>query len=424
MQWRIPLLFGLLLAAIIGINALQAYWVYSTYEGATTQFEQLVNEVLVKATMKQNLPAYMALMPARKRAHEQGHYMPPQSPTEPLGKTLREVRTFYQRELRRHAIEAYFVLDTVNMWLPTRGYGPRIDVPTILSLHTQPVELHPYPAFNSPWYVVAAFHPPSFYLLRRLGGVLFASVLLLALTGSCFGLMRRVIRQQQQLADLKDDFIHNITHELTTPLATASAAVEALQHFGALDDPEKAQTYLALSRTELQRLADLIGKVLQLAVEERQALELQPEWVAPAELLRALVARYEVASPKPVHFEVDIVPGPALHLDVLHLTGVLTNLVDNALKYSHDQVHITLRSRQDATGWLLTVQDDGIGIDPDYQAAIFDQFFRVPTGNLHPVKGFGLGLYYVRQIVERHGGWVRVHSEPAQGSTFSLWLPA
>jgi two-component system phosphate regulon sensor histidine kinase PhoR len=424
MQRRIPFLFGLLIAAIIGLNTLQAYWVYTSYEEANTQFEQLVNEALEKATYEQREPAIRALYSVMGQSLKKGTRLPQQPVTEPLDKTLREIGVLYRQELRRHAIEAEFVLDTANMWLPTHGYGPRVDAPANLSLHTKFVELYHYPLYNSPWHVVAAFHPPAFYLLRRVGGMVLASGLLLALTGSCFGLMRRVIRQQQLLAELKDDFIHNITHELTTPLATASAAVEALQHFGALEDPQKAQAYLALSRTELQRLADLISQVLQLAVEGRQALALQPEWVEPAALLRTLVARYEVTSPKPVQFEVDIVPGPALHLDVLHLTGVLTNLVDNALKYSYEQVHITLRSRQDATGWSLTVQDDGIGIDPDYQTAIFDQFFRVPTGNLHPVKGFGLGLYYVRQIIERHGGWVHVQSEPAQGTTFSLWLPA
>jgi two-component system phosphate regulon sensor histidine kinase PhoR len=424
MHRRIPLLFSLLIAATIGINTLQAYWVYTAYQEANTQFEQVVNEALVKATYQQRWPADRALLPAIKQSLQKGTPLPLQPVTEPLSKTLREISALYRQELRRHAIEADFVLDTVNTRLPTRGYGPRVDAPASLSLHTKPVELYHYPVYNSPWHVVAAFHPPAFYLLRRLGGMLGASLLLLALTGSCFGLMRRVIRQQQQLAALKNDFIHNITHELTTPLATASAAVEALQHFGALEDPQRAQAYLALARTDLQRLADLLSQVLQLAVEGRQALALQPEWVEPAALLRALVTRYEVASPKPVHFEVDIVPGPALRLDVLHLTGVLTNLVDNALKYSYEQVHITLRSRQDATGWSLTVQDDGIGIDSDYQDAIFEQFFRVPTGNLHPVKGFGLGLYYVRQIIEHHGGWVHVQSEPARGTTFSLWLPA
>jgi signal transduction histidine kinase len=109
--------------------------------------------------------------------------------------------------------------------------------------------------------------------------------------------------------------------------------------------------------------------------------------------------------------------------DRLHLAGVINNLIDNAIKYSKARVTIGVRSRRAAGGWQLTVQDDGVGIASGYQAAVFDRFFRVPTGNLHPVKGFGLGLYYVRQVVERHGGRIGVRSEPGRGSTFTMWLP-
>jgi two-component system phosphate regulon sensor histidine kinase PhoR len=109
--------------------------------------------------------------------------------------------------------------------------------------------------------------------------------------------------------------------------------------------------------------------------------------------------------------------------DRLHLDGVINNLIDNAIKYSKEQVTIALRGRHTAGGWQLTVQDDGLGIASGYQAAVFDRFFRVPTGNLHPVKGFGLGLYYVRQVMERHGGRITVRSEPGRGSAFTLWLP-
>jgi two-component system phosphate regulon sensor histidine kinase PhoR len=109
--------------------------------------------------------------------------------------------------------------------------------------------------------------------------------------------------------------------------------------------------------------------------------------------------------------------------DRLHLDGVINNLIDNAIKYSKEQVTIALRSRRTAGSWQLTVQDDGVGIASSYQAAVFGRFFRVPTGNLHPVKGFGLGLYYVRQVVERHGGRISVRSEPGRGSAFTLWLP-
>jgi signal transduction histidine kinase len=203
-----------------------------------------------------------------------------------------------------------------------------------------------------------------------------------------------------------------------------SAAVEAMQNFGALNDPQKAQTYLSISQKELQRLSDLVEKVLNIAVDERQTLTINLELVRPAELVQELVTRHKLQAAKPVHFEVDMEPSDALPLDRLHIAGVINNLIDNAIKYSREEVTIAIRGRRDETGWRLTVQDDGIGVPKSYQDAVFDRFFRVPTGNLHPVKGFGLGLYYVRQVVERHGGHIAVRSEPNRGSEFSLWLPA
>ena len=183
---------------------------------------------------------------------------------------------------------------------------------------------------------------------------------------------------------------------------------EALQNFGALNDPAKTQAYLSISRTELQRLSDLVEKVLNIAVDERQQLELSPEPVQPAELVAEIVARHQLQASKPVKFDVQLAPATAVQFDRLHMGNVINNLIDNAIKYSKEAVTITIRGRQEPTGWHLTVADDGPGIEAGYQEAIFDRFFRVPTGNLHNVKGFGLGLYYVRQVVERHGGRIGV----------------
>jgi two-component system phosphate regulon sensor histidine kinase PhoR len=289
-------------------------------------------------------------------------------------------------------------------------------------VHTAPVQLNPV---RGPW-LAASFRPPTAYVLRRMAGSLAGSAALLGLTTGCFVLMLSTILRQKKLAEVKNDFINNMTHELKTPLATVSAAVEALQDFGALADPRKTDAYLTIARQELTRLSDLVEKVLHIAVEERHGhvLALHPEPTQPAALVAELVGRHELQATKRVQVAVSIAAADTLLLDRLHLAGALHNLLDNAIKYSGDQVNIRINGRAAAGGWLLTVADDGIGIAPGYQAAVFEQFFRVPTGNLHPVKGFGLGLYYVRQVAEGHGGRVAVRSEPGRGSEFDLWLPA
>ncbi|RTQ48103.1 HAMP domain-containing histidine kinase [Hymenobacter gummosus] len=334
---------------------------------------------------------------------------------------LPQLTAAYQAELRLRKVSPAAVLDTLTVPAGPAATAPVAGKPAPAGypVQTPPVPLNPLRSL----YVQASLPAPTSSILRQMGGLLAGSVALLALTTGCFGLMLNTILRQKKLADVKNDFINNMTHELKTPLATVSAAVEALQHFGALNDPQKTQTYLSISRGELQRLSDLVEKVLHMAVEERQELRLNPEPVRPAALVQELVQRHQLKAPKPVHFRVDIDATDAVPLDPLHMAGVINNLIDNAIKYSREQVTISLRGRRDETGWRLTVQDDGIGIPRSYQDAVFDRFFRVPTGNLHPVKGFGLGLYYVRQVVERHGGRIAVRSEPNRGSEFSLWLP-
>lgn len=330
---------------------------------------------------------------------------------------LAQLRRAYRAELRQRQAEQPFRLDTL-----TAKALPAAAARAGYTLHTPAVSLNPMqgPA------LAASFRPPTAYVLRGMAGSLVGSAALLVLTTGCFWLMLNTILRQKKLSEVKNDFINNMTHELKTPLATVSAAVEALQDFGALRDPRRADAYLTIARQELIRLSDLVEKVLHIAVEERQGriLALHPEPVQLAELVAEQVSRHELQATKPVVFDVQIAPAAPLLLDRLHLAGVLNNLFDNALKYSGERVRIRIRGRQQGAGWQLTVADDGFGIAPGYQEAVFDQFFRVPTGNLHPVKGFGLGLYYVRQVVAGHGGRISLRSAVGRGSEFSIWLPA
>ena len=344
---------------------------------------------------------------------------------------LAQFARLYRAELRQRQVEADFRLDTLSARqpvLPVSAPGTEGPVPVRVMprcagypVRTPPVQLNPV---RGPW-ISASFRPPTAYVLRRMAGGLAGSAALLALTTGCFALMLSTILRQKKLSEIRSDFINNMTHELKTPLATVAAAVEALQDFGALHDPRRAADYLTLARQELRRLADLVDKVLHIAVEDRAgpALPLHPEPLRPAELVAGLVRRHQLQATKPAQFEVVISPLDTLLADRLHLAGALDNLLDNALKYSGERVRIRLRGQPAAGGWQLTVADDGPGIAPGYREAVFEQFFRVPTGNLHPVKGFGLGLYYVRQVVAGHGGRVRVRPAPGGGSEFVIWLP-
>ncbi|WP_266366974.1 sensor histidine kinase [Tellurirhabdus rosea] len=336
---------------------------------------------------------------------------------------LARLDSLYRLELQARDIAVDYALDTLR-------FKPRAGRVVIAHFHDEPKE--GYAVLTPPvpvnpvqgQFVQASFKRPTYYLMRKMGWLSAGSVLLLILTTGCFLYMLSTILKQKKLSEIKNDFINNMTHELKTPIATVSAAVEAMQHFGALNDPKRTEAYLNISRAELQRLSDLVEKVLNMAVEERQEMTLNPEWVRPSELISQLVDNHRLKAEKAVQFEVD---RPAddepVWVDRFHLVNALNNLIDNAIKYSKEAVTIRIASRSEENIWRLSVQDNGIGIPKAYQEAIFDRFFRVPTGNLHPVKGFGLGLSYVRQVVERHGGQIEVSSEPGVGSEFVLLIP-
>lgn len=333
---------------------------------------------------------------------------------------MKKIYAAYQAELARRDIHASFLLDTLYI-LPKAGANNVIIFnglrkQTNHRFSTLPLPINPVRHL----FVQATFETPVPYLLRRMAWLLGCSLMLLLLTTGCFVFMLRTILRQKKLSDIKNDFINNMTHELKTPIATVNAAVDALLNFGVLNDPRKTEEYLHISQSNLQRLSDLVEKVLNLAVEDKQEFEFRTEPVSLAEILCELAASHRIKAAKTVVFNMHIPFGTMVQVDRMHFGNVINNLIDNAIKYSYDRVTISFNYEQEPHGWQLTVADNGIGIPKAYQASVFDRFFRVPTGDLHQVKGFGLGLAYVRQVVEKHGGSISLASEPGKGSAFVL----
>jgi signal transduction histidine kinase len=266
-------------------------------------------------------------------------------------------------------------------------------------------------------YVQATFQTPYGYLFKNLLGVLIVSFILLALIIWCFVYMLNTILKQKKLSEIKNDFINNMTHELKTPIATVNAAVEAMKNFRALDDRSKTQSYLDISQKELQRLSDLVEKVLHISIEENNDLVLEKERINIVTLINEIIDRQRIKANKEVHFEFkNELKDPFIYVDKLHFSNAITNLIDNAIKYSGEKVHISIKVRSKDDQCIFIFKDDGIGIPAHYQPLIFDKFFRVPTGNIHNIKGFGLGLSYVKKVIEKHGGDIEVESPTERAS--------
>jgi two-component system phosphate regulon sensor histidine kinase PhoR len=230
---------------------------------------------------------------------------------------------------------------------------------------------------------------------------------------------------QRRLADIKNDFISNITHELKTPIATVNVAIEAMKSFNVLNDTKRTQEYLDISASELKRLSLLVDKVLKLSMFEKKEIELKKEWFNLHELVKEVMSSMRLQFEKQKTIMSMSITGDKLDIkaDRLHITSVVYNLLDNALKYSNQGSKIDINITSHPQYIELNVSDNGIGISEEFRSKIFEQFFRVPSGDRHNIKGYGLGLSYVNHIVKIHRGLIKVESELGKGSTFSVRLP-
>jgi len=287
------------------------------------------------------------------------------------------------------------------------------------------------PSFNE--VIVGFSHPVAYklelgntfpYLFRRINIPILLSVFIVGFTIFSFVLLYKNMLRQKRLADIKNEFISNITHELKTPIATVSVAIEALRSFNASMDPQRSKEYLDISANELQRLSLLVDKVLKLSMFENKEIDLKYE------ALNMQVLIQEVASSMRLQFEkknaavsISAEGETGFEGDRLHMVSVIFNLLDNALKYSYDNPRINITSVGTANKISLIITDDGIGIPEEYREKVFEKFFRVPTGNLHNAKGYGLGLSYVAQVVKKHKGTIKVEPADGGGSKFVIALP-
>ena len=248
------------------------------------------------------------------------------------------------------------------------------------------------------------------------------SLFLIGITLLSFWLLYRNVLRQQKLAAIKNEFINNVTHELKTPIATVSVAIEALKNFNAINNPARTKEYLDISSNEMQRLSLLVEKVLSLSVFEKNKSEFYFETVQLKDLVEEVAVSLRPQLERK-HATMEIHGNATLEGDRMHLLNVVFNLIDNAIKYSKETVSINIELKEIEKQVLLIVTDKGIGIPAEYKHKIFESFFRVPHGDTHNAKGHGLGLSYVASVVARHHGAIKVESKVNEGATFVITLP-
>lgn len=287
------------------------------------------------------------------------------------------------------------------------------------------INLSPDNVFIKPQFLAVYFPNKNSYLLSSMWLLLVVSIaLMLALIFSFYYTISTIF-QQKKLSEIKNDFISNMTHEFKTPISTISLACEVLSDKTVEKSPERISNYVKMIGDENKRLSLLVENILQTAILDKGQFKLKIQPLDLHTLIEQTIINIKLqVENKEGKITTELeAKHSIIHGDRVHVTNIIFNLIDNALKYTIGQPHINIRTSNATGGILIAVRDNGIGISRENQKRIFDTMYRVPTGNIHNVKGFGLGLSYVKAVVEKHGGSISVESELERGSEFTVYLP-
>lgn len=269
---------------------------------------------------------------------------------------------------------------------------------------------------------------PKNYLIRQMGWMILASIILTAIIISAFALTLRTLLGQKKLSEIKSDFINNMTHEFKTPLATISLAVDALKNEKVIHDPEKIGYYSGMIKEENKRMNKQVETILQAARIERQDIQLNLQTIDAHAVIKQ-VADNSILQVQEKNGTLNLrlaATRTIISVDDVHFSNIVFNLLDNAIKYSkpNEPLHVEIETLNTGNGNLaIKIRDNGIGMAKETLVHVFEKFYRAHTGNLHNVKGFGLGLSYVKAMVEAQGGKIKVESALGKGSTFTILFP-
>lgn len=275
-------------------------------------------------------------------------------------------------------------------------------------------------------YLLSVYFPnQKNIILIGMSGWLFLSILFIVAVIIAFYYTVSILMYQKKLSEMKTDFVNNMTHEFKTPISTISLASEMLLRSNISGSSEKTKKYAHIILDENNRLQNQVEQILQISILDKNDMKIKIKEINVHKILSNLCDNFKLSlkeSKGKVSLELHA-ENPIIMADRAHFINMISNLLDNAKKYSRQIPKINLKTENYKEGIKIIVKDDGIGISHEQQKHIFKKLYRVPTGNIHDVKGFGLGLYYTKTMVEAHGGLIKIHSELGKGSRFELYLP-
>ncbi|MCB0408579.1 MAG: HAMP domain-containing histidine kinase [Flavobacteriales bacterium] len=415
---RIIIMFATV--SLIGIIATQFFWVKNAYNLEEKQFNERVNLALSNVThelLSINKDESEIVNPVKQIS---SNYF-----ITTINDTVHPylLETLLKNEFLERNINIDFEYVIYDCFTDSIVFGD------FISLDKQEQDQLQSKSYNIKWdrdghYFGVYFPSKRGYIINEMGIWVFSSSIILIII-IFFAYTINVILKQKRLSEIKNDFINNITHEFKTPISTISLSADVLMQSNIINEPERLKNYAKIIKDENKRLKNQVDKVLQLATLEKDKLKLENEELDLHEIITDSVKSFELLIKQQngtiicnLNATKFVIKG-----DRVHISNILYNLIDNAIKYSPIEPKVEIATNNTDEQIEISVKDNGIGISEESQKNVFEKFYRVPTGNIHDIQGFGLGLNYVKAIVEAYKGKIKLISKEGQGSTFVLKLP-
>lgn len=389
------------IASLMLLATIQAVSVYSAYRNRVEEYHNRVETTTYKSIYSAFRMDAVPGVPNASRVRI----------------NLQEFRLFFEPNLRDVAIDEPYNIDIIDKQSGRTMMQYRTDKaienPTI---HLFDVD------DDSLFALRLTINTPYEQFWSDVKWIILSSVAIVILLAAILIYLIRTMYRQRTLEQMRRDFTHNITHELKTPISVAVAATDAMRNFSADADVERRSRYLEMVEQQLTQLSTMVENILTVSVDGREVrcnytcFRLLP-------LLQSTTQAISLSQQKSVEFGIECSDSQEVRADEMHLRQILSTLIDNAIKYSGESVKITLRAYSEADHTIIECKDNGLGISREHQRHIFEKFYRVPTGEIHHARGYGLGLYYAHKVIRQHGGEISVSSRIGKGSTFTIKLP-
>ncbi len=404
---------------IIGILGIQGYWVMRTWDIQQQEFSQTVKIALLSVAKELETLNGRNSLPIKGLISQESSNTYLVNINDEINANTLEF--YLQKELEARAVNADFEYGIFDCESREMVYGRRINYSEDKEFNTQTNPLPTNGDFD--YYFSVRFPNQKGYLLEDMRLAIFFSIILffsiLFFIYSMFIIMR-----QKRLSEMQKDFINNMTHEFKTPISTIKISADVFLKNDIIKNDQRLSRYAQIIKDQNQRLNMQVEKVLQLAKIERNGFSLKKESLNVHELLSEITASAQVRLGEVNGKLITAFKAtqPNIKADRLHLNNILYNLIDNAIKYSYEHPEVRLTTRNEGKQLIIGIQDNGIGISKENQLRVFDKFYRVPTGDVHNVKGFGLGLFYVKNICDAHDWGLQLNSQPGKGTEIEMQI--